>query len=312
MQEDAVVRRCASQAGTVLLYHATYSEIPRDLDQDLHNVTPNCLEQQLSTLSRYFTFVPVDELCQSRDPRGLASVTVDDGYRSFFDEALPVFESLSVPVTVFVNQSLMSGGAFWRDKVRYLIKQGMEDKFRQRYGHLFEWHGRRFYRATKLPHNNSVAVEAAIDRFLSDEGMEPHFSQHYGIAPDHLIHHPLLWYGSHTVSHYVMSSLDDEEQMREIEDNRAFLLEFPDIQSSELLSIPFGGGADYNRKTLELTRAFGYKGALLSRGHLHFRYDTQYGLAVCDRIMPREESIAMSLGRAVSDRYSGPGRGKVT
>ena len=37
--------------------------------------------------------------------KGLASVTIDDGYKNVIDESLLIFKSLNIPITIFINSS---------------------------------------------------------------------------------------------------------------------------------------------------------------------------------------------------------------
>ena len=55
-------------------------------------------------------------------PRALA-VTVDDGYRDFFDAAYPVFQKFGIPVTVFLTTGFLDGECWlWIDQLRYLFE----------------------------------------------------------------------------------------------------------------------------------------------------------------------------------------------
>jgi peptidoglycan/xylan/chitin deacetylase (PgdA/CDA1 family) len=113
----------------ILLYHATFATVPKDLSRRLHNVAPVELYRQLSWLRRRFRFISIDEWLESRNRRGTAVVTFDDAYKCVFEEALPVLETLGIPATVFINGITLEGKNQWRDKVRYLISHSLVAEF---------------------------------------------------------------------------------------------------------------------------------------------------------------------------------------
>jgi len=75
-----------------------------------------------------------------------------------------------------------------------------------------------FYRYTKDPRNNSRVVESALDDFLTEIELPTDLQRIYTPASAGLLAHPLS-YGSHSLNHYVMASLNEAEQWREIDEN---------------------------------------------------------------------------------------------
>ncbi len=74
-------------------------------------------------------------------------------------------------------------------------------------------------RYTKDPRNNSRVVENALDDFLTEIELPADLQRIYTPASTGLLAHPLLSYGSHSLNHYVMASLNEAEQWREIDEN---------------------------------------------------------------------------------------------
>lgn len=270
--DSSLVKNLADHCGVVLLYHGLFDEVPSELGGEFHNTTPEFLFRQLEFLSQFFRFVSIDEFAAADDPRGLAAVTADDGYRGILDRGLKVFEALGIPATLFLNRSFFEGGVFWRDKVRAIITTDQVGDFEQKFKDRFVTQpNQSFYRYTKDPKNNSIEVVTAIDEFLSEKATVQNLSDYYLRKPQELIAHPLISYGSHSVNHYVMSSLSTDQQWREIEDNRRFLKQFENVQKSDIFSIPFGGDQDYNNLTRDIAIQAGHTGLLLSRNRLQKR-----------------------------------------
>ena len=85
------------------------------------------LKEQLAYLTGRYEIVPLAVIvdCLARGaalPRRAAAITVDDGYRDFYELALPLLERFKVPATVFVVAEFVDRNAWlWTDKVRYLV-----------------------------------------------------------------------------------------------------------------------------------------------------------------------------------------------
>ena len=83
--------------------------------------------------------------------------------------------------------------------------------------------GQSFYRYTKDPSNSSIRACEMLDAFLEDEATIEGFPRFLTQQTRALLAHPLNSYGSHSLHHYVLSSLSEDEQWREIDENRRFL-----------------------------------------------------------------------------------------
>jgi peptidoglycan/xylan/chitin deacetylase (PgdA/CDA1 family) len=285
----------ARRAGLALVYHATFAVVPRTLAGGLHNVAPEILERQLAALARHFRFVEVDEFAAARDPAGLACISADDGYRCVLDDALPVFESLGVPLTMYVTGTTLEGLPFWRDQVRVLINEGLVDEFLAGAAQFRPPPGRSFYRWSKDPRVDSEAVAMAVGDFLERRGLGRGAGGAVVARANELPRHPLLSYGNHSCHHYVMASLDRARQGSEIERAAGRLAALPGLRVSECFAIPFGGDGDYNDDTVELARELGYRGLLLSRGALQTAPLSILGMPAVERFMPAASAIERSI-----------------
>ena len=256
----------------VLLYHATFSEVPRDIRVNLHNVAPDVLHAQLKWLQSHFDFVFVDELFDERtDDVGTVAITFDDAYQSVLDEALPVIEALGVPATIFVNGAALTGRPFWRDKVRYLINHSLVGDFVDYCSDFATSHGitsSNFYRTTKAPHVNSAVLGSILDEYLESLALLPGAVRYCVGDTGQLVEHALVRYGNHSLSHYVLSSLSRAQQEHEISENHRILTKLP-LRLSKVFSVPFGGDTDLNRTTVQVLKSLGYVGFLYSRGALN-------------------------------------------
>ncbi len=295
MTADAGLEALADRAALVLLYHGAWTTPPTELAGGLHNVPPVVMRSQLAAVGRHFEWVDVDTLAAMSDPRGYAAVTFDDGYRSVFDEALPVFEALDVPITVYLNGAVFEGRVFWRDKVRLVQNRGWVDAFERFADNVPRIPGRRFYRYTKDPGTNSARVDAELDRFLASRAAAP--PPRYCVDDvDDLPRHDLVAYGNHGHHHYVMSSLDAAQQAAEVDRTARLLERLRGGRLSRWFSVPFGDARDFDAATTAVIEAAGYRGVLLSRGRVHDRPRRLHGAGSVERFMPTDSPLAFWPG----------------
>ncbi len=135
-----IARFCAPTVN----YHACFKQVPADVAA-VDSITPDVLHQQLESLKRHFRFVPVDEFLHARSLSRVAAVTWDDGYKSVIDTALPVFEALDIPFTVFVNTRPLEGEVFWRHKVTAIMSMGLAAECAASMRSVYKEPGQSFY-----------------------------------------------------------------------------------------------------------------------------------------------------------------------
>lgn len=299
----------------VPVYHAVYPESgPTNplIADNIHNIAPEMLYEQLALLRKTTTVLPLDELAdrirQGKAVQGMAAITFDDGYRSVLTYAVPVLEALDIPATFFLSTKLVQSGAFWRDKVRYIISQGLVADFlrfavEQEPG-FQRVRAEHFYRDTKDPDIiNSRLVETLLDTFLEQHGgdMNALSTGIYCHATDLTSQtYDGLTFGNHTHSHYVLSSISADEQYDDIALAASFLREMG-LPCSGLFSIPFGGKRDFNQDTLAILHDLGYTGFVLSAGKSNVsasipaaRQDAQHDMVAIQRFMPPDTRWVLS------------------
>ena len=86
------------------------------------------LQHQCAHIRQYYAPVTLDQAAQAIAggkplPAKALAVTVDDGYRDFFEVAYPVFREFGIPATVFVVTRFLDGGYWlWGDRVKYAFR----------------------------------------------------------------------------------------------------------------------------------------------------------------------------------------------
>ncbi|MCZ4280894.1 polysaccharide deacetylase family protein [Kiloniella laminariae] len=253
----------------ILLYHGTFERVPEGMEKGLHNVSPLVFQAQVRWLRENFDLVTVDEISSGSDLAGKAAITFDDAYSSIFSNALPWLIDEGIPSCVYVNSALIEGRGFWRDKIRYLINCGLVADFLdfcQSEPEIAAILPEQFYRASKKPELNSSLVDLALNRFFAARPSTKAFNLLLKAIASRkeLLDHPLVSYGNHSHSHYVLSSLSEGQQHDEILLCRDWL-EVSGLNLSESFAAPFGGGRDINSSTERIVREQGYRSLLMSR-----------------------------------------------
>jgi peptidoglycan/xylan/chitin deacetylase (PgdA/CDA1 family) len=279
----------------VLVYHAAYRNVPRDIREKLHNVHPEIIHGQLSYLKKKYRIVSVDELTSQINASGAAAVTFDDGYKCVIDEMYDILLDLDIPFTIFINSASMEDRIFWRDKVRYVISNNLVNECESFFQYTKAVNDLSFYKYTKHPENNSRLVDDELDNFLKHKKISLEINNYCFDDIRYFKSHKLVFYGNHTHNHYVLSSLSTAEQVDEICRTRAFLQSIAKIQVSEVFSIPFGQPGDFNDDTLTILRDLGYRGVLLSRQRLNCGRQKDRGLTMVERFMPKEGNLPLLL-----------------
>lgn len=191
---------------------------------------------QMEALKRFFNVLPlpeaVERLASGRLPARAAAVTFDDGYKDNLTVALPVLQRYEIPATVFVATGFLDGGRMWNDTVVESVHgaEGTLDLADLGLGtfHLESDVSRvqavsGLLRQLKyLPHGQRVAMADKIG-----ERSSATLPNDLMLSSDEVrrLHAAGIEIGGHTVTHPILSLLEDRMAYREIAENRERLTE---------------------------------------------------------------------------------------
>lgn len=245
---------------------------------------PAVLRADLAYLRRErYQLVSVAELgamLRDRDPRlgKTVAFTVDDGYADFASVGAPLFAEYDCPVTLFVVTGVVDqGGWYWWDRLqetigrtkravlevdvgseRFVATLGTPDSARQAARHLSD----RLKRVSDAERHRAIAE---TERFLDVQ--LPHR------APSNFA--PMTWddvrhwatrgvtFGPHTVTHPIMSQLDDASAREELAGSLARLRE-QTTGAVPIFCYPNGGVGDISSREPANLRLLGFDSALTS------------------------------------------------
>jgi peptidoglycan/xylan/chitin deacetylase (PgdA/CDA1 family) len=252
----------------ILLYHFVSDE-RNDFTLSGHTVAAADFRAQLEYLAGRYTIVRLGECAGLADAGAgrkgpFAAVCFDDGYRCILEEAYPVLQAMRIPAMMFVNPPVLGNrDLLWRDKIRYLIRNGLKEEFvaflRSRRGRYnFRTLGKLgFYKWSKNPKAlKDMAIQQDVDLFFVRKGFdaaEIASRNRLFMEENDVALREFLEFGNHTWSHPILTLLTGAEQKAEIGRCHDYLKTRGIAPAG--LALPF---SPFNKRTTSLCREIGY------------------------------------------------------
>jgi peptidoglycan/xylan/chitin deacetylase (PgdA/CDA1 family) len=259
------------------------------------------LEKQCAHIKRHYEIVSMTDIAHFlRDgkslPKNALAVTVDDGNRDFFVNGYPVFNAYKIPVTTFLVSGFLDGHLWlWWDKIRYVIEESKRPSFE-----LALVPGRPplpFGMATLEQREQAIATITQAMKYLSESERREVLDINLTKALDVEIPHepplhmaPMSWsevreimdkgfeFGAHTVTHPVLSSVHDPQELfREIELSKRRMEE--ELQRPVLhFCYPYGHWKDFNEQTVNVLERCQFQTAVTAQHGLNVRKTNPFKL----------------------------------
>jgi peptidoglycan/xylan/chitin deacetylase (PgdA/CDA1 family) len=249
------------ERAVILVYH----RVSPENDPFYPPTHPDLLRDQLVLLKRIYEIVPLEELVDrlknKRSLRGLCAVTFDDGYRDFADFAYPVLAQLQVPVTHFITvEGVVEGRPSWSyrlNRALHYVKlnESLEPKPRADVPGLGEL-------GDEARRIGALTVEARQD--LIDQ-----LERLFAVPPDPpmlraadigALSRSIVSWGSHTVTHAILSRCDAPRLTFELAQSRAVLEEITG-GPIRYLAYPNGG---FDARVIAAAAECGYEASFIA------------------------------------------------
>lgn len=254
-----------------------YHDIPRKGD-DARTLDAGSFEKHVVFLKRNFDLIsPADlDIRRSRLDKIQVLLTFDDGFRNHAEVVAPILQKHSVPAAFFVNsRSATSGKYLWFVYLSNLAKhfRGAGFVFRDKFMDMSP--GRREATMSELtetllrlkPHPGAMyqAIEEELpplEDFMSESELLDRCAGMSAQQVGELARDPLFSIGVHTVDHPFLTRCEEDEVVRQIADNKAWL-ERACNRECDAIAYPLG---DYDAGVLQRCRELG-----LARGYAVIR-----------------------------------------
>lgn len=245
-----------------------------------HRVSADNFRWQLERIAERYQVLTFEEciqyfLANGAWPERCAVITVDDGYRDFYEWAYPELQRLSLSATFFVTVGFVQKFLWlWPDRLQYFIqntkKTSMKmifagrDKSLQLTSHEEKFNAWNFLSDYCITLEDG-AKEQLIEKIEYDLGVEiptvpP--SDYAAISWEELaeMQGNGIEIGSHTMSHPILSKISPERLNEEVVTSRVVLEKMLKAPVCTFC-YPNGRHGDINDEVIEVVRAAGYIGA---------------------------------------------------
>jgi len=274
-----VLRWRFRRSGVVLLYHRVLpeAECAQSFSSKAIIVSPATFERHLRFLRRHFAVLGPEEfrewLLNGREvSRPPCLITFDDGWKDNLTHARPVLKAQQLPAVIFLPTDYIgTGKAFWQERLsRLLFLLGQQPALRQqpvvanyKLDSLFEARDDELAkRAGVLARTFKNRDTSDIDKLiaelsvtLTDRGDAADVDTYLSWDDVAALRPDGIAFGSHTVSHRILTQIDPAAVAEELTESRSVLEQHLNAPV-HILAYPNG---NHDAGTCERARQAGYK-----------------------------------------------------
>jgi len=233
-------------------------------------------EVQMRFLRENYRVVSLDEACRelrsgAKSEPGIV-ITFDDGYRSAYTVAFPILQKYGLPATIFLTvESVETGQVAWYDRVFLAMAVAPSGELQ------LALHGPCRFQLNSPRDRLRAALEVvALLRTLSNSQRRSCcalLENKIGLPQNALSSRVLTWeeiramhqggmaFGSHTLTHPVVSQLAPQELEQELGASKCLLEKRLGIPVLDF-AFPFGKASDCSPAALEMLSRCGYRSAV--------------------------------------------------
>ncbi|MFP5393771.1 MAG: polysaccharide deacetylase family protein [Gammaproteobacteria bacterium] len=243
---------------------------------------------QMALLSQCFNVLALPEalarLADGTLPPRAVCITFDDGYRSVHDLALPILKEFGLPATVFVTSGYVGAGDMWNDRIIAAVQAlpdgeldlselGLGAYSLASLGDRKATVGRLTEASKYLPPGARGDLIARLDQLMGQAD-----SEGLMLTPEMVrtLAREGMTIGAHTISHPILTSLDDASSHLEIAGGKRQLEDIVG-RPVTLFAYPNGKvGKDFDERHVRMAREAGFEAAFTTEvgaiGRAHDRY----------------------------------------
>jgi peptidoglycan/xylan/chitin deacetylase (PgdA/CDA1 family) len=267
----SLARRRRTQNVQILLYHRVNDE----QDPFFPAVPIHAFAQQMDYLASQFSACSLaDAIAGLRThdlPENTVVVTFDDGYRDNYLNAFPILKKFSIPATIFLATEVIdSGKVLWHDRV-FAAFRNTRELFLTEYNDQLGTHSLRTVKEKLLAQARVRAFLRSLEndarslwiaRLVERLNVE---DQHDADAPAlmltwdevRIMHRGGISFGSHTVSHPILSKVSAVKAREEIYESKRMIEERLGA-TVEAFAYPNGTREDFTEEIKGIVKEAGY------------------------------------------------------
>ncbi len=268
---DAIAARSKGSARLCILNYHRVLEAPHPLLSSEPHV--QAFRWQIELLAECFNVMSLHDavlaLTAGDLPPRAVCISFDDGYRSVHDLALPIMKEFNVPATVFVSSGYVGQGNMWNDRIIESVQILPSQKLDLRdiglgMHSLNSIHDRKrtahaLIEASKYQHpDDRLALAQRLEAMAGKNS-----SRCLMLTPQMVVNlaHQGIEIGGHTVSHPILTRLEDESARYEITAGKQ-QLEAITGKPVRFFAYPNGKtGRDFDERHIRMVKEAGFSAA---------------------------------------------------
>lgn len=254
----------------IINYHRVLESFDPLLESEPDLIT---FRREMELLADCFNVMPLHDAIQimatQRMPPRAVCITFDDGYRSTHDLALPILRELNLPATVFITTGYVGEGNMWNDRIVEAVRQlpcGLYDLRDLGLGiHSIQTlHERKqaIHKLTEnskyLPSKTRLDISRKLEILAGGVSNQGHMLTREMICN---LARQGIEIGGHTVTHPILTSLEDKSALDEIAGGKQQLEQIIG-QPVRLFAYPNGKAEmDFDQRHVSMAKEAGFSAA---------------------------------------------------
>jgi len=256
-------------------YHRIGDEEKSVFDPNVFSCTQEQFEQHIQFYNTEFTVISVEQLIEFYHQNKLidkkyALITFDDGYIDNYEIAFPILKKHQTPAAFYIATNYLDNPHIpWWDEIAWII----------RHSNTLEIQLSNWTESIDISKGTTIEkVRAVLKKIKQDKNrtMKEKITELEGVCsakmPDDIKQSQLFvnWQqikemsdngmhiGSHTMSHNILSHLDEAQQKQEIESSKSKLEQHLE-KTITSIAYPVGGSTAFTEKTQQLAKQANYE-----------------------------------------------------
>lgn len=271
---------------SILMYHGFSDSKNHDGIENYQgkHINNELFRSQIAYIKKHYNVISLDyfiSCCREgkKPPKRSIVITIDDGYKSNYTIAYPVFREFNIPATIFLTTDFVGNKNFlWVDRLEYAINNTQVKNLKLRIGDE-ELSFPLYTKQDKILCDKSLRSRLKwmqnelIGKTIKE--VEEKLNVCIAVAKNvPKIYEPLEWeevcemiktskvtIGSHTHQHLILARYEKAVIQKELIVSKAIIQKETGINTS-LFCYPNGAIGDFNAQTKKIIREYGYSCAL--------------------------------------------------
>jgi peptidoglycan/xylan/chitin deacetylase (PgdA/CDA1 family) len=280
-----------------------YHKVSPDDHPFFEPVHPRLFEQQMQFLQSCYRVMSLQELVQRAArgdvPQRAVAITFDDGYRDNYEYAFPILKKYKFPATIFVaTGAIGTGDLIWHDRIFDAFRFATVDRARLEDTSLPELNletsearqqslESTLFRAKTLYGDNRRRFIDVVERELRPNLAADRYERMLNWKQIGEMHDAGIEFGSHTVTHTILSQIPKSEIVKELRDSKRELSERLGTPISSF-AYPNGKATDFTDEAKAVLRECGYSCAVTCRSGFNHAFSDVFEL---NRGLPWQKQI---------------------